>query len=46
MDIQPASLFVGRWQPFHDGHKKLIETVLKKGKPVVIKASGKITSCQ
>lgn len=33
---QRASLFVGRWQPFHEGHKKLIETVLKRGKPVVI----------
>ncbi len=31
-----ASLFVGRWQPFHEGHKTLIETVLKKGKPVVV----------
>lgn len=31
-----ASLFVGRWQPFHKGHKALIETVLKKKKPVVI----------
>jgi cytidyltransferase-like protein len=31
-----ASLFVGRWQPFHEGHKALIETVLKKNKPVVI----------
>jgi len=31
-----SSLFVGRWQPFHEGHKALIETVLKKGKPVVI----------
>lgn len=31
-----SSLFVGRWQPFHKGHKTLIETVLKKGKPVVI----------
>lgn len=31
-----ASLFVGRWQPFHKGHKALIETVLKQGKPVVI----------
>jgi adenylylsulfate kinase len=30
------SLFIGRWQPFHQGHKKLIESVLKKGKPVVI----------
>lgn len=33
---RPASLFVGRWQPFHQGHKRLIETVLKTGKPVVI----------
>ena len=32
----PASLFIGRWQPFHDGHKTLIETALKKGKPVVV----------
>jgi len=32
----PASLFIGRWQPFHDGHKALIETVLKKGLPVLI----------
>ena len=32
----PASLFVGRWQPFHDGHKKLMETVLKEGKPIVV----------
>ena len=31
-----ASLFVGRWQPFHKGHKALIETVLKQKKPVVV----------
>lgn len=31
-----ASLFIGRWQPFHSGHKALIESVLKDGKPVVI----------
>jgi len=31
-----SSLFVGRWQPFHEGHKKLIESVLKKGKPVTV----------
>ena len=31
-----SSLFVGRWQPFHKGHKRLIETVLKKGKSVII----------
>ena len=31
-----CSFFVGRWQPFHEGHKALIETVLKEGKPVTI----------
>lgn len=30
------SLFIGRWQPFHDGHKSLIDVVLKEGKRVVI----------
>lgn len=30
------SLFIGRWQLFHSGHQKLVETVLKKGKPVII----------
>lgn len=32
----PASLFIGRYQPFHDGHKRLMETVLKQGKPIVV----------
>lgn len=31
-----SSLFVGRWQPFHKGHQRLIESVLKKGKPVIV----------
>ena len=30
------SLFIGRYQPFHNGHKALIETVLKEGKAVCI----------
>ena len=30
------SLFIGRWQPFHDGHKALVETVLDKGGSVCI----------
>ena len=30
------SLFIGRYQPFHDGHKKLIDTVLNEGRRVVI----------
>ncbi len=35
-ESKPASLFIGRYQPFHEGHKKLIETVMKEGKPVII----------
>lgn len=35
-DLRKSSLFIGRWQPFHKGHKALIETVLKSGKPVTI----------
>ena len=31
-----ASMFIGRYQPFHEGHKKLIDTVLDKGGKVVI----------
>lgn len=31
-----ASFFIGRWQPFHDGHKALVEVPLKEGKDVVI----------
>ena len=30
------SLFIGRWQPFHHGHKALIDSVLKEGKNVLI----------
>lgn len=33
---KPASLFIGRWAPFHEGHQALIESVLATGKPVVI----------
>lgn len=35
-NFQKSSLFVGRWQPFHQGHKALIEAVLKTGKPVIV----------
>ena len=31
-----TSLFIGRYQPFHDGHKALIDKVLKEGNDVVI----------
>ncbi len=30
------SLFIGRWQPFHDGHMWLINERLKKGNNVCI----------
>jgi len=30
------SLFIGRWQPFHEGHKKLMQTVLDEGKNIVV----------
>lgn len=30
------SLFIGRWQPFHDGHKALIDKVLNEGRSVLI----------
>ena len=29
------SMFIGRWQPFHDGHKWLINERLKLGKNVL-----------
>jgi adenylylsulfate kinase len=30
------SLFIGRWQPLHLGHRKLIQSVLDEGKDVCI----------
>lgn len=30
------SLIIGRWSPLHEGHKKLIQSVLDEGKPVVV----------
>lgn len=30
------SLFIGRWQPFHEGHQRLIGKVLEEGRPVLI----------
>lgn len=34
--INKYSLFIGRWQPFHDGHQWLINQQLDKGKSVCI----------
>lgn len=33
---KPKALFIGRWQPFHNGHKWLIDNQLQLGKPVLI----------
>ena len=30
------AMFIGRWQPFHNGHKWLIEQKLSEGVPVLI----------
>lgn len=30
------SLFIGRFQPFHDGHAAIVETLLGEGKNVLI----------
>lgn len=32
----PYSLFIGRWQPLHDGHKKLFDEIRKEGKQILI----------
>lgn len=34
--MKKYSLFIGRWQPFHAGHKALIQTVLDEGKNVLV----------
>jgi len=31
-----CSMFIGKYQPFHRGHKTLIDSVLKEGKNVVL----------
>lgn len=33
---RPTGLMIGRFQPFHDGHKKLFETILEKQGQVMI----------
>lgn len=40
------ALFIGRWQPFHDGHKRLIETVLEEGQDVIVAVRDTIKSAQ
>ena len=34
--MKQYSLFIGRWQPWHDGHQWLIDQRLKEGKNVCI----------
>lgn len=36
IDKTPKALFIGRWQPFHNGHKWLIEQKLEHSIPVMI----------
>lgn len=36
IDTRPASLFIGRFQPLHEGHKTLIQKALDEGKRVVV----------
>jgi len=33
---KPKALFIGRWQPFHNGHKWIVEQKLSRGIPVLI----------
>ena len=35
-NMKKYSLFIGRWQPLHQGHIKLIKTVLDEGKNVCV----------
>jgi len=30
------TMFIGRWAPFHDGHKYIVDSYVNTGKPVVI----------
>jgi len=36
MPSKPRALFIGRWQPFHNGHKHIIDEALKEGESVLI----------
>lgn len=33
---QPSHIFIGRWQPLHDGHRTIIDSAADNGKEVVI----------
>ena len=34
--MRKRALFIGRWQPFHNGHKWLIDQKLANGTPILI----------
>ena len=34
--IGKSGIYIGRFQPFHEGHKKLFENILKKNSQVAI----------
>lgn len=36
VEPRPKALFIGRWQPFHRGHRWLIDQKLRQGIPVLI----------
>lgn len=36
LDEKPAALFIGRYSPFHNGHKFIIDQALDEGKKVLI----------
>lgn len=40
---QSRALFIGRWQPFHNGHKWLIDQKLKQGIPVLIAVRDRVS---
>jgi adenylylsulfate kinase len=34
--FNPSHLFIGRWQPLHDGHRTIIDSAANNGKDVII----------
>ena len=36
LKFSPSHIFIGRWQPFHDGHRTIIDSAADNGKNVII----------
>ena len=36
LKFDPSHIFIGRWQPFHDGHRTIIDSAANNGKDVII----------